>query len=123
MILSFLLRCHAREDVPTKILKFLIFSQKQKAKKIEFLFLEAGKHTKSAGLYYNTSAMHSHLKRIHKIKVETIPRSSDPERFKCTHCGKVFKKSRTLKDHINTHTGRYFELFLLQLARLNIWQC
>ena len=116
MILSFLLRCHAREDVPTKILKFLIFSQKQKAKKIEFLFLEAGKHTKSAGLYYNTSAMHSHLKRIHKIKVETIPRSSDPERFKCTHCGKVFKKSRTLKDHINTHTGRYLEFFLLQLA-------
>ena len=95
-----------------KYSNFLLF-HKKKQKKIEFLFLEA---TTSAGLYYNTSAMHSHLKRIHKIKVETIPRSSDPERFKCTHCGKVFKKSRTLKDHINTHTGRYFELFLLQLA-------
>ena len=118
MILSFLLRCHAREDVPTKILKFLIVSQKKQKpkKKLNFLFLEAGKHTKSTGLYYNTSAMHSHLKRIHKIIVQTIPRSSDPERFKCSHCGKVFKKSRTLKDHINTHTGRYFELFLLQLA-------
>ena len=56
-------------------------------------------------MYYNTSAMQDHLKRKHKIKVETIPRSSDPERFKCSHCLKVFKKSRALKDHINTHTG------------------
>ena len=58
-------------------------------------------------MYYNTSAMQDHLKRKHKIKVETIPRSSDPERFKCSHCLKVFKKSRALKDHINTHTGTY----------------
>ena len=50
-----------------------------------------------------------HLKRKHKIIVETIARSSDPERFKCTFesCGKVFPTSLRLKDHVNTHTGTY----------------
>ena len=57
-----------------------------------------------------------HLKRKHKLIVETIPKSNDPERFKCSYCGKIFTQGRGLKDHINTHTGRYFELFLLQLA-------
>ena len=52
-----------------------------------------------------TTAMQWHLKKKHKIKVETIPKSSDPERFKCTYCQKVFRQSRGLKDHLNTHTG------------------
>ena len=46
-----------------------------------------------------------HLKRKHKLIVETIPKSNDPERFKCSYCGKIFTQGRGLKDHINTHTG------------------
>jgi len=52
-----------------------------------------------------TTAMQWHLKKKHKLKVETIPKSSDPERFKCTYCQKVFRQSRGLEDHLNTHTG------------------
>ena len=48
-----------------------------------------------------------HLKRKHKLIVETIPKSNDPERFKCSYCGKIFTQGRGLKDHINTHTGMY----------------
>ena len=50
-----------------------------------------------------------HLKRKHKIIVETIARSNDPDRFKCCHCAKVFPTSLRLKDHVNTHTGMYFD--------------
>ena len=48
-----------------------------------------------------------HLKRKHKLIVETIPKSNDPERFKCSYCGKIFTQGRGLKDHINTHAGMY----------------
>ena len=51
-----------------------------------------------------------HLKRKHKLIVETIPKSNDPERFKCSYCGKIFTQGRGLKDHINTHTGMYYVL-------------
>ena len=49
--------------------------------------------------------MRSHLKRLHKVVVETIAKSKDPERYKCTYCGKIMKDNQVLKDHINTHTG------------------
>ena len=49
--------------------------------------------------------MVGHLKRIHKVFVETKQRSNDPERFKCEYCGKIFKDINHLRDHRNTHTG------------------
>ena len=49
--------------------------------------------------------MFGHLKRKHQLSVETIPRSNDPERLRCQHCSKLFKKLKSLKEHINTHTG------------------
>ena len=53
-----------------------------------------------------STMMYGHLKRYHQITgIETIPRSNDPERMRCPHCSKLFKKHNSLKDHINTHTG------------------
>ena len=49
--------------------------------------------------------MIDHLKKKHKIFVETIVKSKDPDRLKCKYCGKFFKHGHYLKDHINTHTG------------------
>ena len=63
--------------------------------------------------------MQWHLKKKHKIKVETIPKSSDPERFKCTYCQKVFRQSRGLKDHLNTHTGMS-EIYLRKIGPILI---
>ena len=37
--------------------------------------------------------------------METLGRSNDPERWKCSYCQKVFKEGPKLRDHINTHTG------------------
>ena len=53
-----------------------------------------------------TYELRSHLRRIHKVVVETIVKSKDPERYKCKHCGKIFKAKPNLQDHINTHTGK-----------------
>ena len=47
-----------------------------------------------------------HLKSKHKVEVESRVQSRDPERFKCTYCGRIFKQNQTLQDHINTHTGK-----------------
>merc|ERR1739844_53154 len=52
-----------------------------------------------------TGDMIAHLKRKHKIIVETMSRSNDPERWKCKYCGKIFKEGSAYRDHINTHTG------------------
>ena len=52
-----------------------------------------------------TGDMIAHLKRKHKIVVETMSRSNDPERWKCKYCGKIFKEGSAYRDHINTHTG------------------
>ena len=47
-----------------------------------------------------------HLKSKHKVVVESRVQSRDPERFKCTYCGRIFKQNGLLQDHINTHTGK-----------------
>ena len=46
-----------------------------------------------------------HLRNKHKIEIETIAKSNDPERFKCDFCGKIFAKKVRLEDHMNVHKG------------------
>ena len=52
-----------------------------------------------------TGQLRHHLKKVHKVVIETIAKSSDPERFKCKYCGRIYNQKAYLKDHINTHTG------------------
>ena len=56
-------------------------------------------------LFSGSASLLSHLRSKHKIEIETIAKSSDPERFKCDFCGKIFAKKIRLEDHVNVHKG------------------
>ena len=81
---------------PSKSWSYYLYNAKTNSVKCRFCGLERT---------VKKCDMVGHLKRIHKVFVETKARSNDPERFKCEYCSKIFKDINHLRDHRNTHTG------------------